>query len=234
VAHLSRVLHGLTPNPAQSVLPATPVTLRPEIRVTIRQGGGLEVEKINTVAAALSVDKTLWQANNAANRDFQMRADRANALIRALQMRAKTVLRVAGAIVEIQHEFFSGPGQGGDLRPLTRKFLAEKLSLHPSTVTRATRNKSLECASGVYPLGFFFPSGIHRCNDGEQTSSRSVQQAIARLIATETPGAILSDTKITALLRENGTNIARRTVAKYRQSLKIPSSAQRRKSKPFL
>ena len=230
---LSKLLHSLTPNPAAGIGRADIAYVRPDIRVTKKRDGRLVVEGIGSSQAALQIDTALL-AQIASTRATALNAQksRAAALIRALRHRNKTILRVANAIVEVQFRFFSTPGAA--LKPLTRSALAQRLDLHPSTITRAVAHKSLECEQGVFPLAIFFPSTVKFTDGRPETSSQEISQRIARMIAAESREKILSDAEISTVLRQSGVDIARRTVAKYRQCLKIPSSAQRRRSKRFL
>ena len=232
---LAALLRELHPNPRALIEPEEPQFLFPDVRVRARPEGGFEVESLNPAETALSIDESLLEraGSGTAETDRYLQARRARALdlIRALQARRRTVLRVTREIVLQQHRFFAdGPEH---LRPMTRQALAGVLGLHPSTVGRAIANKALECAHGLYPLGFFFTAPL-RSRFGEEVSSRVVQREIRRLIDGESPEDILSDARIAAILRQSGVDIARRTVAKYRQCLKLPSSAQRRRSKTLL
>ncbi len=233
ILKLADLLHSLTANPAAGVGQKDVNFRRPDISVTKKQDGSLEVALIGSAAFSLKLDNSLIsQVNKTTSAAFLAQKSRAQALIRALEQRSRTILRAATAIVEIQARFFLDPESA--LIPLTRRQLASRLNLHPSTVSRAISNKSLECAQGVYPLGFFFPTSVPLSDGRKKTSSHGIKQQIAQLIATEVRDKILSDAEISAILRQSGVDIARRTVAKYRQCLKIPSSTERRKSKRFL
>ncbi|MFC0284132.1 RNA polymerase factor sigma-54 [Camelimonas abortus] len=150
-------------------------------------------------------------------------------LDRSLEQRARTILLVAGEIVRRQEGFF---GRGvSALRPLTLKEVADAIGMHESTVSRVTMNKSIGCERGVYGMKFFFPAAISAAGDGAAHSAEAVRHRIRQLIEAEKPDAVLSDDVIVRLLREDGVEIARRTVAKYRESLRIPSSVDRRRMK---
>ena len=153
----------------------------------------------------------------------------ANWLIRALDQRQKTILKVAAEVVKQQEGFFRhGIAR---LKPLTLRTVAEAIEMHESTVSRVTSNKSLQCDRGTFELKYFFTSGV-AATDGEgAVSAASVKAQIRALVDAEDPGAILSDDTLVELLREKGFDLARRTVAKYREAIGIGSSVQRRRQK---
>ena len=153
----------------------------------------------------------------------------ANWLLKALDQRQKTILKVAAEVVRHQDGFFrEGVSQ---LRPLTLRTVAEAVSLHESTVSRVTSNKYLNCARGTYELKYFFTSGV-ASSDGEgAVSAEAVKAAIRQLIDAEDAKAVLSDDTLVDLLRGRGFDLARRTVAKYREAIGLGSSVQRRRQK---
>lgn len=150
-------------------------------------------------------------------------------LVRALDQRAKTILKVATEIVRQQEAFLTNGVE--HLRPLNLKTVAEAISMHESTVSRVTANKSMATPRGTFELKFFFTSAIAAANGGDAHSAEAVRHRIKQLIDTETADAILSDDTIVEKLRTAGIDIARRTVAKYREAMRIPSSVQRRRDK---
>ncbi len=153
----------------------------------------------------------------------------ANWLLKALDQRARTILKVAAEIVRRQEGFFR---RGvAELKPLTLRTVAEAVELHESTVSRVTSNKYLACPRGTFELKYFFTSGVATA-DGEGTASaEAVKAAIAKLIESEDPRDILSDDALVDLLKAGGFDLARRTVAKYREAMGIGSSVQRRRQK---
>jgi RNA polymerase sigma-54 factor len=153
----------------------------------------------------------------------------ANWLVKSLDQRARTILKVAEEIVRQQDQFFTHGVQ--HLRPLNLKTVADAIKMHESTVSRVTSNKYMSCPRGIFELKYFFTSAIQSAGDGEAHSSESVRHRIRSLIDSETARAILSDDMIVDRLRGDGVDIARRTVAKYREALRIPSSVQRRRDK---
>ncbi len=148
-------------------------------------------------------------------------------LVRSLEQRARTILRVATEIVARQERFFEVGVSG--LRPLTQRAVAEKLGLHESTVSRVAAGKYLACAQGLHGFHFFFSSAIQAVSGGEAYSAAAVQDRIRSLVHQEPPGRPLSDDGLVTLLNGEGIGIARRTVAKYREGMGIPSSVERRR-----
>jgi RNA polymerase sigma-54 factor len=150
-------------------------------------------------------------------------------LIRALDQRAKTILKVSTEIVRQQDAFFAQGVQ--HLRPLNLKTIADAINMHESTVSRVTANKYMATSRGIFELKYFFTSAIAAADGGEAHSAEAVRHRIKQLIDAESPGEVLSDDTIVDMLRSAGVDIARRTVAKYREAMRIPSSVQRRREK---
>jgi len=150
-------------------------------------------------------------------------------LMRALDQRAKTILKVSTEIVRQQDGFFARGVQ--HLKPLNLKTVADAISMHESTVSRVTANKYMATSRGIFELKYFFTSAIAAADGGEAHSAEAVRHRIKQLIDAETAEGVLSDDTIVEKLREAGIDIARRTVAKYREALRIPSSVQRRREK---
>ena len=149
-------------------------------------------------------------------------------LIRALDQRQKTILKTAADIVKRQDGFFR---QGvSAMKPLTLREVAESIAMHESTVSRVTSNKYLSCPRGTFELKYFFSSGVGAA-DGEGASSEAIKARIKALIDSEDAKKVHSDQKLVDLLNAEGFDLARRTVAKYREAIGIGSSAQRRRAK---
>ncbi|WP_408590041.1 RNA polymerase factor sigma-54 [Novosphingobium sp.] len=153
----------------------------------------------------------------------------ANWLVKALDQRQKTILKVASEIVRQQDGFFRHGV--AHLRPLTLRAVAETISMHESTVSRVTSNKYLHCERGTFELKFFFTSGVASADGEGAVSAEAVKAGIRQLIDAEDPKAVLSDDALVELLRERGFDLARRTVAKYREAIGLGSSVQRRRQK---
>ena len=152
----------------------------------------------------------------------------ASRLIRDIDHRRATVTKVARAIAESQPEFFSkGPEH---LRPLGLEEIARRLEVHPSTVSRAVLGKYMSTPYGVFEFRFFFSAG-YATDRGEGLSATAVKKRLAGLISAENSSRPLSDQKLAGLLAENGLNISRRTVAKYREALGVPASWERKKTR---
>ncbi len=152
----------------------------------------------------------------------------ANWLVKALDQRQKTILKVAAEIVKQQDGFFRHGVS--HLRPMTLRTVAEAVKMHESTISRVTSNKYLHCLRGTFELKYFFTSGVAG-TDGEGVSAEAVKAAIRQLIDGEDPKAILSDDALVDLLKARGFDLARRTVAKYREAIGLGSSVQRRRQK---
>ena len=157
------------------------------------------------------------------------RLNSANWLVKSLDQRANTILRVATELVRQQDSFLVNGVRY--LKPLNLRDIADVIEMHESTVSRVTANKYIATPRGIYPMKYFFTAAIASNSGGEAHSAESVRDRIRELIDNELPTKILSDDKIVTLLKGQGLDIARRTVAKYREALRIPSSVERRRQK---
>ena len=153
----------------------------------------------------------------------------ANWLVKALHQRAQTILRVATELVKRQDKFL---GQGVQyLKPLVLRDIAQVLGIHESTVSRVTNNKYMATPRGIFEMKYFFNFALGDGNGGDVHSAEAIRFRIKAMIDKETADEVLSDDKIVHILRRDGVDIARRTVAKYREAMQIPSSVQRRREK---
>ncbi len=169
-------------------------------------------------------------ANRKADKDYLTeRLQSANWLVKSLHQRAITILRVASEIVNQQSAFFQHGVQF--LRPLILRDIAAAINMHESTVSRVTTNKFMMTPRGIFELKYFFTSSIQASSGGDAHSAEAVRFRIKVLIDAEAGSKVLSDERIVDILQKDGVDIARRTVAKYRESLRIPSSVQRRREK---
>jgi RNA polymerase sigma-54 factor len=204
----------------------------PDVHVRRREGGGWAVE-LNAETLPRVLVNNVYAARLGGGQEARAFVSECRAsagwLVRSLEQRARTILKVATAIVERQERFFA-IGVGG-LRPLTQRAVADRLGLHESTVSRVASGKYLACDQGCFELHYFFSSAIQAVAGGEAFSAAAVQDRIRALVAAEPAGRPLSDDKIVAGLRAEGIDIARRTVAKYREGMGIPSSVERRRLK---
>ncbi len=172
------------------------------------------------VVNARSKEERAWVAE---------RMQTASWLVKSLEQRANTILKVAAEIVRRQDAFFRHGVE--HLRPLTLRDVADEVQLHESTVSRVTANKAMATPRGVFPLKFFFTTAIAATQGGEAFSAEAVRARIRALVEAEGARDVLSDDAIVDRLRKEGVDIARRTVAKYREALRIPSSQQRKREK---
>jgi RNA polymerase sigma-54 factor len=167
---------------------------------------------------------------NKADRDYLTeRLNSANWLVKSLHQRATTILKVATEIVRQQDAFFLHGVQY--LRPLILRDVAEAIGMHESTVSRVTSNKFMVTPRGIFELKYFFTTAIQGSDGGANHSAEAVRFRIKALIDAETAETVLSDDRIVTILKDDGIDIARRTVAKYREAMRIPSSVQRRREK---
>jgi RNA polymerase sigma-54 factor len=153
-------------------------------------------------------------------------------LTRSLDQRARTILKVAAEIVKQQDAFLVHGVQ--HLRPINLKTVADAIEMHESTVSRVTSNKYMSTPRGVFELKYFFTAAIQATGDGDTHSSEAVRDRIRRMIDGESADGVLSDDAIVEALKASGIDIARRTIAKYRDAMNIPSSVQRRREKKAL
>lgn len=173
--------------------------------------------------------KTLSSHNKEAKRYLKDKLSSANFLIKALHQRATTILRVSEEIVKFQRDFFE---KGIDyLKPMLLRDVAERLEMHESTISRVTTRKYMHTPRGIFELKYFFSTAAGSYTGDENTSVTAIKHKIKQLIEEETPDKILSDDMIVELLARLGIKIARRTVAKYREGMNIPTSAQRKREK---
>jgi RNA polymerase sigma-54 factor len=227
-------LRALTPRPGASFggEPVAPVA--PDVIVRESLGGLWHVELNSDVLPRVLVDQRYHArvsggARSDADKTFV--ADclaSANWLVRSLDQRAKTILKVASEIVRQQDGFLAYGVE--HLRPLNLKTVAEAIGMHESTVSRVTSNKYMATPRGVFEMKFFFTAAIASSDGGAAHSAESVRHKIRQMIEAE-QGAdgVLSDDRIVEILKAAGIDIARRTVAKYREAMRIPSSVDRRR-----
>ena len=200
-----------------------------------RRGAGWAIELNSATLPRLLVNRSYYHELSAGPQDKGSKVwlseclASANWLLKALDQRARTIVKVSTEIVKQQDGFFRNGV--AHLRPLTLRAVADAIGMHESTVSRVTSNKYLSCDRGLFELKYFFTSGIQSADGGDAVSAAAVKSHIKTLIAAETAGASLSDDQLVDLLRAKGFDIARRTVAKYREAIGIGSSVQRRRQK---
>ena len=203
----------------------------PDVLIT-RTRDGWAVELNSATLPQVLINRRYHQELKAGPQSKEGRAwlsdclQNASWLVRALDQRAQTIVKVACEIVRQQDGFFRDGVRA--LRPLTLGKVADAIGMHESTVSRVTSNKYLLCDRGLFELKYFFRSGV-AADSGEGASAEAVKAAIAKLIADETE--VLSDDTLVDLLKAQGFDLARRTVAKYREALGLGSSIQRRRQR---
>ncbi len=226
-------LKNLAPKPGLAFGGDMAAAVAPDVFIREMPNGGWTVELNSDTLPRVLVDNRYYNEVSAIAKDEESKTfmsechANANWLVKSLDQRARTIMKVASEIVKQQDGFFA---YGVDhMRPLNLKTVAEAIDMHESTVSRVTSNKFMSTPRGVFELKYFFTASIPSIGDGEAHSAEAVRHKIKILISEETEGHVKSDDKIVDLLRAQGIDIARRTVAKYRESMGIPSSVERRR-----
>lgn len=231
ILDMIRELKRYDPKPGLRYAADTAAPVVPDVFVTRGADGGWQISLNQATLPRLIIDRDYQAelasgADKATNSFLNECVASANWLLKALDQRARTIVRVATEIVRLQQRFFE---QGvSQLKPLTLRQVADLIDMHESTVSRVTSNKYLLCERGQFELKYFFTSGVGS-GDGEAASALAVKDRIAKLIAAEGDD-VLSDDRLVELLTGEGFDIARRTVAKYREALGLGSSVQRRRA----
>jgi RNA polymerase sigma-54 factor len=213
--------------------PVTPVV--PDVFVREGPDGGWLVELNSDTLPRLLVNNQYYGTVSRTARDKDCKnyltdcLNSANWLVKSLDQRAKTIMKVASEIVRHQDAFLTHGVR--HMRPLNLRIIADAISMHESTVSRVTSNKYIATPRGLFELKYFFTASIQSTDGAESHSAEAVRDRIREMIQNEEPRQILSDDRIVSLLTADGVNIARRTVAKYREALRIPSSVERRRLK---
>jgi RNA polymerase sigma-54 factor len=221
------LLRSLSPRPGGAADTRPPEYVVPDVFVT-RRDGTWEVEVNPAIAPRLRVNSAYAGCLGRTGEYSTLRAQLQEArwLVKSLQIRNETLIRVARAIVGRQSDFLDRGEEA--MRPLVLREIAEDLELHESTVSRATTGKYMHTPRGVFEFRFFFSSHVSGAG-GEEISSIAIRARIRKLIAEENPEKPLSDSAIARTLGAEGIDVARRTVAKYRESMGFPSSNDRRR-----
>jgi RNA polymerase sigma-54 factor len=234
IADMIGEIRALTPKPglAFGAEPVQPVV--PDVFVTEGPDGTWHVELNSETLPRLLVNSRYYSKVTKKARDKSSKEylsdclNNANWLVKSLDQRARTILKVSSEIVRQQDGFLTYGVR--HLRPLNLRTIADAIGMHESTVSRVTSNKYIATPRGVFELKYFFTAAIQSVNGAESHSAEAVRDRIRELIDGEA-SEILSDDRIVALLTADGVNIARRTVAKYREAMRIPSSVERRRLK---
>ncbi|MEO1046249.1 MAG: RNA polymerase factor sigma-54 [Pseudomonadota bacterium] len=232
-------LRDYQPRPGAAFAGAAAAPVVPDVFVRARAGAtGWHIEMNPATLPRLLINRRYHAELSEGIQDKASKAwlneclNDASWLIRTLDQRQRTITKVATEIVKRQEGFFhEGVAQ---LKPLTLRQIADAIEMHESTISRVTSNKYLNCDRGTFELKYFFTTAIQSADGGEAVSSSAVKDALKTLIDNEDPKKILSDDKLVAMLKEQGYDIARRTVAKYREAMHLGSSVQRRREKAML
>lgn len=228
-------IRALDPKPAQQFVHEIAQSITPDVLMRAQRGGGWSIELNNDTLPRVLVNQQYYAAVNGRIRDKSEREylsecfASANWLVKSLHQRATTILRVATEIVRQQDSFFVHGVQ--NLKPLILRDIADAIGMHESTISRVTSNKFIETPRGTFELKYFFTPAIPGAGGTSAHSAEAVRHRIKALIDAEPPNETLSDDGIVEILKNDGIDIARRTVAKYREALRIPSSVQRRREK---
>lgn len=224
-----KVISALEPHPGQAFQPSEPtVYVRPDIFI-VELDGALQAVLNDYYLPRVSISdyytRLLKESDEKETKDYlQQKMQQAKWLLNSLERRGSTLRQCAEAILNAQRAFFAG--QTAELAPMNLTSLAEALGVHPSTVSRATRGKYLQCRQGTYPLRYFFNRAV-----GDQgPSQQAVKRKLLELVKGEDPRHPLSDQRLCELLAGQGIQLARRTVAKYRIALGLRSSTARKRT----
>jgi RNA polymerase sigma-54 factor len=235
VADMIAEIRALTPKPglAFGTEPVQPVI--PDVFVKEGPDGAWHIELNTETLPRLLVNARYYAKVSQGARDKDSKTylaeclNNANWLVKSLDQRARTILKVASEIVRQQDGFLTYGVR--HLRPLNLRTIADAITMHESTVSRVTSNKYVATPRGVFELKYFFTASIQAVNGAEAHSAEAVRDRIREMIQNEERRDVLSDDRIVSLLTADGVNIARRTVAKYREAMRIPSSVERRRVK---
>ena len=232
-------IKSLNPKPGEAFDSPLDQPIIPDVTVRRGQDGNWAVELNSETLPRVLVNNAYYSEVSAvAARDKKAKEylsdcfQSANWLVRSLHQRATTILKVSSEIVRLQSGFLDHGIQ--HLRPLVLRDVAEAISMHESTVSRVTSNKFMATPRGIFELKYFFTTAIASASGGEAHSAEAVRHKIKALIDAEEPKKVLSDDRIVEILKDDGVDVARRTVAKYREAMRIPSSIQRRRQKAQL
>jgi RNA polymerase sigma-54 factor len=221
------LLRACNPKPGAAIQPAAPDYIMPDVYVR-KQDGRWVVEVNRSAAPRLRVNQVYADMLKGGGAHDTLRAQlqEARFLVRSLEIRNDTLTKVALCIVERQTEFLEHGEES--MKPMVLRDVAEAVEMHESTISRVTANKYMHTPRGVFEFRYFFSSQLSG-SDGSEQSSTAIRAKIKRLIGHENPEKPLSDAKLADILEEEGIKVARRTVAKYRESMRIPTSSERKR-----
>ncbi|HQV88786.1 MAG TPA: RNA polymerase factor sigma-54 [Nitrosomonas sp.] len=225
---IQKLITGLNPKPGAEFTPSSERYIVPDVIVTKNNGAwiaNLNLDALPRLSINHLYANILKQANHNSARELTSQLNEAKWLIKNIQQRSGTILNVANAIVARQQQFF----EHGDIamRPMVLREIAEILNLHESTVSRVTTQKFMHTPRGIFELKYFFGSHVST-DSGGACSATAIRALIKQLTQEENPRKPLSDNKIAHILEQQGIVVARRTIAKYRESLQIPAASLRK------
>jgi RNA polymerase sigma-54 factor len=231
VIEYHRMIQTLEPRPGRPFSDAPENYIIPDITVVkvgekwqiLQNDDGLPRLRVSNYYRQILIDQG---ASKKDKEYIKERLDSADFLIKSIFKRQRTIHKVMECILVRQQAFFDLGSE--QLRPMVLREVADEIGVHESTVSRVTTNKYVQCPHGIFELKYFFNAGIQRVH-GEDLAAEAVKQKIRKLIGDEEPKKPLSDQKIVTLLREQNVQIARRTVAKYREAMGFLSSQQRKR-----
>lgn len=225
------IIEGLDPKPGRNFSSSTANYIVPDVYI-VKSGNGYQIvlndEGLPKLRISSYYQRLLRQKNSVPKEDRQFLEDKLRSaiwLMKSLDQRNKTIYRVTENILNYQRDFFDNGVNS--LKPLNLKDIAQELSLHESTISRVTSNKYLACPRGIYSFRFFFSNAIQ--SDAGELSSTSVKEMLKKIVTEEDSSKPLSDMRIVDIFKSQNITIARRTIAKYREELKIPAQSQRKK-----
>ncbi|MGB1213160.1 MAG: RNA polymerase factor sigma-54 [Pikeienuella sp.] len=232
IREMAQEIRALDPRPGARFSSGVAQTVIPDVFVRRNQLGGWSVEMNADALPKVLIDTRYAAELNAQGHEetrtfVEAAKQSATWLTRALDQRAQTIMKVTSEIIRRQASFFQMGVSG--LKPMTLRDVAAEINMHESTVSRVTANKYMATERGVFELKFFFTQAISASDGGDSHSSEAVRSQIKALIGHEDSRKPLSDDQIVKILTKSGVNLARRTVAKYRESMDIPSSVQRKR-----
>lgn len=228
-------IRALDPKPGRAFAHAPVETVIPDIFVHEQQDGSWGIELNPETMPRLLVNRTYYAQIDRKTLSVDEKSylseqlQSASWLIKSLDQRARTMIKVGKEIVRQQDSFFIHGVE--HLKPLTLRQVADEIEMHESTVSRVTSNKYIATPRGVFEMKFFFTAAIQSADGGDAHAAQAVRQRIKRLIDSEDPRKVYSDDQLVSVLKQEGIDIARRTVAKYREGMRIASSVQRRREK---
>ncbi|HSV28578.1 MAG TPA: RNA polymerase factor sigma-54, partial [Candidatus Omnitrophota bacterium] len=234
LAEMVGEIKALDPKPALRFDHAVTQAITPDVLMRRAQDGSWHVELNSDTLPRVLVNTRYYAKVSVATRNkdeksyLSERFQSANWLVKSLHQRATTILKVASELVRQQDAFFRHGV--AHLRPLVLRDIANAIGMHESTVSRVTSNKYIATPRGIFELKYFFTQAIGSADGGDAHSAESVRHRIKALIDAEGKD-VLSDDRLVEILKSEGIDIARRTVAKYREAMNIPSSVQRRREK---